>query len=91
MTFSEDLRVRVANCYSQGDVTMREVAEIFNVSLGFVRNMVTCYRRFGQATNSHTLDARGLEARFRAWNKSFQRLHAPPPLQRTGHVHRRKM
>ncbi|KAF9645635.1 hypothetical protein BDM02DRAFT_485142 [Thelephora ganbajun] len=53
MTFSEDLRVRVANHYLQGDVAMRKVAEIPNVSLGFVHNVVACHRQFGQGTNSY--------------------------------------
>ena len=34
-----------------GDI--RSVAEIFNVSLGFVHNVVNLYQRFGQVTNLH--------------------------------------
>lgn len=54
MTFSDDLRVRVVNLYSQGGTTMREVAETLNVSLGFVHNVVACHQQFGQVTNPHT-------------------------------------
>ena len=54
MTFSEDLKTRVVSFYSQGGMTMREVAETFNVSLGLVHNVVACHRQFGQATNPHT-------------------------------------
>ncbi|KAF9778349.1 hypothetical protein BJ322DRAFT_982616, partial [Thelephora terrestris] len=58
-TFSEDLKARVANLYSQGDMTMREVAETFNVSLGFVHNIVTYHGQFGQVTNPHTSGSHG--------------------------------
>ena len=51
MTFSEDLKTRVVSVYSQGNMTMCEVAKTFNVSLGFVHNVVTCHRWFGQVTN----------------------------------------
>lgn len=54
MAFSEDLKVRVVDAYSQGDVTMREVAEMFNVSLGFVHNVVACHHQFRQVTNPPT-------------------------------------
>jgi len=43
MTFTEDLETRVVSVYSQGNTTMREVAEAFNVSLGFVHNAVACH------------------------------------------------
>jgi transposase len=33
MTFSEDLKSRVANVYSQGGTTMREIADLFDLSL----------------------------------------------------------
>lgn len=59
MTFSEDLRARVVTLYSQGDITMREVAETFNVSLGFVHSVVTLHRQFGQVTNPDTPGPRG--------------------------------
>jgi len=47
MTLSKDLKARVADIYSQGDVTMREVAETFGVSLGFSHNVIAHHRRFG--------------------------------------------
>jgi transposase len=53
MTFSEDLKVRVAGLYSQGNVSMREVAETFNISLGSVYSVVACQQQFGQVTNPH--------------------------------------
>lgn len=73
MTFSEDLKVRVANVYSQGDMTMREVAETFDVSLGFVHNVVTCRRQFGQVTNPHTLDTRGRQRKLNTIDLLFIR------------------
>ena len=54
MTLSKDLKKRVVHLYSQGDVTMCEVAETFDVSLGFIHNIVACHRQFGQVTNLHT-------------------------------------
>ena len=59
MTLSKDLKARVVDTYSQGDVTMREVAEMFNVSLGFTHNVVAYHRRFGEFTNPDTPGPRG--------------------------------
>jgi len=38
---------------------MREVAETFNVSLGFVHNVVALHQQFGQVTNPDTPGPRG--------------------------------
>ena len=38
--FSEDFRAKVVNLYSQGNTTKHEVAETFDVSLGFVHSAV---------------------------------------------------
>jgi len=59
MTLSKDLKARVADIYSQGDMTMREVAEMFTVSLGFTHNVIAHHRRFGQITSPCTSGPRG--------------------------------
>ena len=59
MAFSEDLKIGVVSLYSQGDMTMREVAQTFDISLGFVHNVVACHRQFGQVTNPHIPGPRG--------------------------------
>ena len=51
MTLSEDLKERVISLYSSGDMTMREVAGLLDVSLGFVHNVVSCHERFGQVND----------------------------------------
>lgn len=51
MTLSTDLKERVVSLYSSGGISMREVAKLFNVSLGFVHNTVSCYQRFGQVND----------------------------------------
>ena len=51
MTLSEDLKERVLRLYSSGDMPMREVAELLNISLGSVHNVVSCHQRFGQVND----------------------------------------
>ena len=50
--YSPDLRERVVQHYLQGE-TMRTVADIFNVSVGFVHNVVDLYRMYGQTTDPY--------------------------------------
>ena len=68
MTFSEDLKARVANLYSQGGTTMREIADLFDLSLGTVHNIVARHQQseLGRVTVSHTP---GPPGRRRAINK----------------------
>lgn len=47
MTLSDDLRARVVSLYSSGGLSLREVANLLSVSLGFVHNVVSCYQQFG--------------------------------------------
>jgi transposase len=54
MTLSKDLKARVADAYSQGGITMREVAEMFGISLGLVHKVVACNERFGQGTHPYS-------------------------------------
>jgi transposase len=51
MTLSEDLKERVISLYSSGGISMREVARLLNVSLGFVHHVVSCYQEFGQVND----------------------------------------
>jgi len=51
MTLSDDLKERVISLYSPGDMSMREVAALLDVSLGLVHNVVSCYQRFGRVSN----------------------------------------
>jgi len=51
MTLSEDLKERVVSLYSLGGLSMREVARLLSVSLGFVHNVVSCYQQFGQVND----------------------------------------
>ena len=50
--YSPDLRERIVQFYYRGR-TMREVADVFNVSLGFVHHVVNLYRTHGQATDPY--------------------------------------
>ena len=50
--YSSDLREKIVQCYRQGE-TMRSVAEIFNVSVGFVYYAVDPHRKYGQVTDPH--------------------------------------
>ena len=51
MTLSEDPKERVISLYSLGGFSMRDVAELLNVSLGLVQKVVSCHRRFGQVND----------------------------------------
>ena len=51
MTLSEDLKERVINLYLSDGLSMREVATLLSVSLGFVHNVVACHRRFWQVND----------------------------------------
>ena len=51
MTLSSDLKERVVSLYFSGNMSMREVADLLNVSLGLVYNVISCYRAFGQVNN----------------------------------------
>lgn len=73
MTFSEDLKVRVANLYTQGDMTMREVAEMLNISLGSVHNIIACHQQFGQVTNPHATHPPGRQRALNAIDMLFIR------------------
>ena len=50
--YSSDLREKIVQCYRQGE-TMRIVAEIFNVSVGFVYYAVDPHRKYGQVTDPY--------------------------------------
>ena len=56
--YSSDLRERIVQCYHQGE-TMRTVADIFNVSVGFVHHVVDLHRTYGQVTNPYTKPRNG--------------------------------
>jgi len=51
MILSKDLRERVIRLYLLGRVSMPEVANQLNVSLGFIHNIVSCYRTLRQVTD----------------------------------------
>jgi transposase len=46
-SYSEDIRVRVINAYQNKEGSQRQIAERFNVSLGFVRKLLKQYRTTG--------------------------------------------
>ena len=56
--YSSDLRERIVRYYYQGE-TMREVANTFNISLGFVHHVVDLHRKYGQVTDPYTWSQRG--------------------------------
>lgn len=43
--YSQDLRRRVINAYNNKEGSQRQIAERFEVSLTFVRNLLRCYRQ----------------------------------------------
>ena len=43
MTLSPDLKERVVSLYFSSYMSMREVADLLNVSLGLVFNVISCY------------------------------------------------
>ena len=51
MTFSDDLKERVISLYTSGGLSMREVAKLLSVLLGFVHNVVSCYQQFSQVND----------------------------------------
>ena len=55
---SSHLREKIVRCYHQGE-TMRSVAEIFNVSVGFVHYVVDPHRNYGQVTDLYIQPRRG--------------------------------
>ena len=52
-TYSSDLKERIIWCYYQGE-TMRSIAKIFNVSVGFVHHVVDLHRKYGQVMDPYT-------------------------------------
>jgi len=56
--YSLDLKERVVYSYLQGE-TMRTVAEIYQVSLGFVHRVVDLYRGCGQVVDPYAAPRRG--------------------------------
>ena len=45
--YSEDIRTRVVQAYLNGEGSQRQLASRFNVSLGFVKNLLKRYRETG--------------------------------------------
>ncbi|MDJ0531015.1 MAG: transposase [Xenococcaceae cyanobacterium MO_207.B15] len=45
--YSKDLRIKVLEAYQQGEGTQQEIAERFQVSLSFVRDLMRRYRETG--------------------------------------------
>ena len=52
MTLSEDLKERVISLYSSGGFSMRDVAELLDVSLGLVQKVVSCSSPYESCDNS---------------------------------------
>ncbi len=48
--YSLDLRQRVVRAYEEADASISEIAEQFNVSLGFVKKMLRQWRATGDLT-----------------------------------------